>query len=171
MKNVFTKALASFALIGALVTQAHALAIFDVNAYGGGTINAGNTPNDFFYKFDVPGTESGDGASLLDTVISNGGLTATVTWAPTGSLDFDFIYLKASNEFIKWDVSGVNWSTYDGFTVTNDLIKNKKGVAQAISHIQADGGVTTTKVPDSGTSAILVGLGLIALGLFRRKIA
>jgi hypothetical protein len=178
MKNVFTKTLASLALIGALVTQANALTIFDVNAYGDAnpgleTYHDGNTPNVFDYKYDAPGEnpaqESGEYADLLETSIS--GFTATVTWAPTGSMFFNNIYLKAGNKYIQWDVSGVDWSTYDGFSVTNDHIKNRPGNAfLGISHVQADGGITTKNVPDSGASAILVGLGLISLAFFRRKV-
>lgn len=170
MKNLITKAIASLALMVSLVAPASALSTFDVNAVlGNGTVVAGNTPNLFDYKFDVPASESGDLADLLSTTIING-VTALVVWSPIGSMDIDAIYLKAANSYIFWDTTGVDWSTYDSFQVTNTQIKNRNGVAQGISHVQLDGTYTPPGVPDSGTSAILVGLGLIALGLFRRQV-
>ncbi len=176
MKALLTKTLASFSLMVALVAPASALSIFDVSANVTGVVVPGaNNGNGYDYDYDVD-SDTADGilAPYLTTVVS--GATATVTWSPTGSMEFETIYLKAGGGgnsgggYIVWDVSGVDWSIYDGFKITNALLLNQNKKALGISHFNADGSYTPPDVPDVGTTAILLGLGLISLGIFRRQV-
>lgn len=179
MKALFTKTLASFSLMVALVAPASALSIFDVSANVTGVVVPGaNNGNGYDYDYDVD-SDTADGilAPYLTTDISSDEYTATVTWSPTGSMSFDTIYLKAGGGgnsgggYIVWDVSGVDWSIYDGFSITNALLTHpRNGQALGISHFNADGFYNPPGVPDAGTTAILLGLGLIGLGLFRRQV-
>jgi hypothetical protein len=177
MKSILTKVLASLALISVLAASASALSIYDVSGNHTATVFPGlNNGNGYSYDYDVDtGNEAGALASLLTTTMINS-VTAQVTWSPIGSLEFDTIYLKAGGGgssgggYLVWDVSGVNWSIYDGFSITNDIFLNKNQKALCISHFNAVGAeVPVPGVPDSGTTAILLGLGLLAIGLIRRK--
>ncbi len=141
---------------------------FNVNSLGAGTVIDGNTPA-ADYKFDVPSTETGSDfwKNALSTVISTDGLTAWVTWSPLGSLSFDEIMVKASNAYILWNTSGVNWSLYSGFYVTqNQIAKNQN--FNDISHVSVNG-QPMTSVPDSGATVLLVGLGLTGLAIVARR--
>jgi hypothetical protein len=151
-------------------------AYFNVNTLVAGPIVKDNTPASD-YKFDVDGAAESGLPSLigaLDTQISDDGFTILTTWNPAGSVVINSVYLKAGNFYVLWDTSSVNWSLYSGLYFTNDLIVNPNGRTHpllGISHESLNGYTVPTSVPDSGTSAILVGLGLISLGLFRRKLA
>jgi hypothetical protein len=164
LRNTLLAAGAAFAL----TCSSYALSIYDVNAMlGDGTVVLDTNTPDTDYKFDVPGTESG-AVDTFATVISNGGLTATVTWSPTGSVSVSDIYLKAGNDYIYWDTSAVDWSTYDGFSITNDQIFNAgSGNAKAISHISVNGGGSS--VPDGGATVVLLGLGLVGMSVIARR--
>jgi hypothetical protein len=165
LKNTLLAAVAAVALS----CSSYGLTIFDVNAVlGDGAVVLNTNTPDTDYKFDVPGTESGD-TDTYETVISNGGLTATVTWSPTGSVSVSDIYLKAGNDYIYWDTSAVDWSTYDGFSITNDqLLNTGSGKAHEISHISVNG--AGASVPDGGATIVLVGASLLGMSfLVRRK--
>jgi hypothetical protein len=149
---------------------------FNVNTLTPGPVVNDNTP-DTDYKFDVDGAaESGLPALVdaLETEISDDGFTMLTKWSPAGSVVINSVYLKAGNFYILWDTSSVDWSIYSGLYFTNDVIVNPNGKTHpllGISHESLNGyTVPPPSVPDSGTSAILVGLGLISLGLFRRKL-
>lgn len=139
-------------------------ACFDLNSLGDGSLGDDkNTPNhapELLYK--------SDGASeVFSTVFSDGGLTATVSWGADVVVDFTKIYLKAGPGFIFWDVSKVDWSEYDCFSVTNLTLKNPGKQIAGISHIQVDG--TYNKVPDAASTVALLALGLVSLGLVTRR--
>jgi hypothetical protein len=177
--HILSRTVLFLSLVGLLVTSARAVAIYDVSSLAPTDVFPGaNNGNGYSYDYDVTtGDEGGSLKDLLLTNMSNGGLTATVTWSPTGSLAFTEIYLKAGGGgrsgggYMVWDVSGVDWSIYDGFSITNEVFLNQNGGALGISHFNAVGTeVPNEKVPDAGTSAILVGLGLISLGVFRKLV-
>jgi hypothetical protein len=145
---------------------------FNVNSLGAGVVIGGNTPA-ADYKFDVPATETGTDfwKNALSTVISSDGLTAWVTWSPMGSLSFDEVMVKAANAYILWNTSGVNWAAYSGFYVTQNQIKQGQGPNASfngISHISVNG-ETITRVPDSGATVLLIGLGLTGLAIVSRR--
>jgi hypothetical protein len=142
--------------------------LFNVNSLGAPVVEDGNVNGD--YKFDVDtNTESGLASlvSSLTTVISDDGLTAMTTWSPPGSIDINTVFLKAGNQYAAWDTSGVNWSTYTGLYVTqNAIMNNPENAYLGISHETLNGGVS---VPDGGTTAVLLGAGLLVLGLLGRR--
>jgi hypothetical protein len=144
--------------------------LFNVNSLGApDAIVDGNINGD--YKFDVDTTTESGMASLvssLTTVISDDGLTAMTTWSPPGSIDINTVFLKAGNQYAAWDTSGVNWSTYSGLYVTqNAIMNNPENAFLGISHETLNGG--STSVPDGGTTAVLLGAGLVVLGLLGRR--
>ncbi|HEX2898395.1 MAG TPA: hypothetical protein VHS96_01625, partial [Bacteroidia bacterium] len=162
-----------------IAAPASALSIYDVSAnHAAQEFPGENNGNGYSYDYDIDsGDTDGPLAPFLTTTPS--GITATVTWNPTGSLTFTTIYLKAGGGgnsgggYLVWDVSGVDWSIYDGFSITNTLLTHpKNGQALGISHFNAVGATVPPpppSVPDTGISAILLGLGMISLGLLRRK--
>jgi hypothetical protein len=142
--------------------------LFNVNSLGAPVVTEGNVNGD--YKFDVDtSTESGLASLVnsLTTVISDDGLTAMTTWSPPGSIDINTVFLKAGNQYAAWDTSGVDWSTYSGLYVTqNAIMNNPENAFLGISHETLNGGAT---VPDGGTTAVLLGLGLVGLSLIGRR--
>ena len=143
--------------------------LFNVNSLGAPVVTDGNINGD--YKFDVDtSTESGMASlvSSLTTVISDDGLTAMTTWSPPGSIDINTVFLKAGNQYAAWDTSGVDWSSYSGLYVTQNAIMNDpENAFLGISHETLNGGGNS--VPDGGTTAVLLGLGLLGLGLLGRR--
>jgi hypothetical protein len=138
--------------------------------------NIGNDQNPVDYKFEYDEhsnpRETGDACLIEHLTSSFSGLTATVEWAPAGSIDLDTIYLKAGSFYVSWDVSSIDWTAYTGFTVTNAWIRNpngKKHPLLGISHIALDGECRHVNVPDAGATAALLALGLAGvIGLRRR---
>ena len=143
---------------------------FNVNSLSGTVLPGNDAGSD--YKYDA-GVESGliELINALSTVISSDGLTAWVTWSPAGSVSIDEVILKAANAHIVWDTSGVDWSSYTGFYATQNLIAQGQGPRPSfngISHVSVNGG-TITRVPDSASTLLLIGLGLASVGFVARR--
>ncbi|MDP3073284.1 MAG: VPDSG-CTERM sorting domain-containing protein [Opitutaceae bacterium] len=148
--------------------------VYDVNSQGTFQgITAGNNPFAGFYKFDVPATESGSASSTFATVISNSGLTATITWSgaqPT----LNSIILKASNNYGTWDISNFNSNVYTSIVITNGTVLTGSGNVAEISHVEFSGSLTpkppgATGVPDGGSTLLMLGLGLMGLAVAMRR--
>lgn len=143
-------------------------------AVSGPVTTPGNNPFGGFYKFDVPSTESGSAASTFSTVISNSGLTATITWSGLQPILSSFI-LKAGNSYDTWNISNFNAHAYNSLVVTNLslLTPNGKNIAE-ISHLEFSGNlnpgdVPPPSVPDGGSTTAMLGLGILALAALNRK--
>lgn len=172
MKLSFLIRASAIAVVAGLLTTASHAVPYDVNSMGTliGTYS-GNTPNgpDTFYKFNDGGSEEGTATSTFATVIGSGGKSATITWNGSQPL-LDVLYLKSSTYFVKWDISSFNNGVFDSITVANlGLITNHRGVSKDISHVQLEGGLNN--VPDGGTTLSLLGLALVALAAFPRRVS
>jgi hypothetical protein len=163
----------SLAILTGLTVSAYALS-FDLNTLTPSAPISGNTPGGVEYKADAsPAAESGDSAWIAALTSNISGLTADVSWSPAGSIDLETIYLKAGNQYVSWDVSGIDWSLYSGFHVTNSWIRNPNGRTHpllGISHLSLTGDRHPPHmVPDSGATVGLLGLGLAGLGFIARR--
>ena len=131
---------------------------FNVNSLDPGATFDGNIDLPF-YKIDLPATESGPGASLIDYTLSADENTILATWA-LGTLSFSSVALKQSTEYTIWDTSSVNWAGYSGFFVTNTQID-----PAGISHVSMSG----TNVPEGGSTVLLLGAALSVGAFIRRR--
>ena len=163
MRPRYKAAVCAIFLLG-LIPAAHA------NQYNVNTMGAflgvfdGNSPNLGFYKYDADtSSEEGSAATIFSTEISNGGLSATVTWTgPQPHLTA--FYLKSASKYAVWDIANFNDNPYTSIFVTNDIIKNPAGNYTEISHVSLG-------VPDGGMTSVLLGSALIVFALagFRWK--
>lgn len=171
----FMKKIVSLLAFALLVTSAgHAahLSVYDVNAMGTfeGTAS-GNTPSsiggsDEVYKDNVGGAEEG-ATSSFTTTYSADLLTATVH-IDSGIWDLTHLAIKVANSYAYWSLTGWDPTVYGSLTVTNDKIANNNGEFQAISHVSIYG-EEGVRVPDSGATLALLGLGLAVIGIIRRR--
>jgi hypothetical protein len=177
--------LLAVAVIGGLSFKAEALT-YNVNTMGTylGVVS-GNDPGPggfvnglpFFYKAE-PGKEEGPGAALVATAFSGDEKTATLTFSPNQELSTPFyLVLKAGPEWACWDISNYDPSIYDVIQVVNDKLMNPPQTAyKDISHISLYG---TTEpyvpvipaVPDAGAMLGMLGMGMVGLGLARRRLS
>jgi hypothetical protein len=177
MKTLLKASVCVAALI-ASISSSHAIA-YNVNTLGTYLgIFPGNTPSgaDQYYKANNPNPEEGSQAGVFNTVFSNGGLTATITW--TGSQPtLSYLYVKTANEFAAWNIKSFNLGTFDSIVVNQDRTFNDQGVAQQISHVDLDFPTSPGPsggpggVPDGGMTLTLLGMALAGLGAMRRFIS
>ncbi len=126
------------------------------------------------------GSLTGDGSNdLFDVDVSDGD---SDTWGNgpldgTWTIDSSF-WQTYGRAVITMHVGNGNgdpdwffWEIKKGETIGNFFYHRQSGGGGGLSNLFLWGGdIPPPQVPDSGTSAILVGLGLIALGLFRRQV-
>lgn len=190
MKTLLTKTLASLSLMVALVAPASAVTI-TLNASDAFFLNQASEPKLADLLAGVLGSEAADfattlyknsagseegtlkenytvGYSILNSDKDPGG-DATITW--DGGFFANATYLMAKDGNMGtyiWDVSF--WNGKDTLYIPNPWLA-AQGKAKTYSHITIWGSVgEDNKVPDVGTTAILLGLGLIGLGIFRRQV-
>jgi len=126
----------------------------------------GFDPGDVLYKSDDP-------SGLLVTKFSDDGendATIVISWdgsVPRPTLTY--LALKAANEYVLYSIT--DWNGED-IEVENTYIVNQRGNAQGISHIMIfgkdDGGGGGGGVPDAGSTALLLGLGTLAMAGARK---
>jgi hypothetical protein len=124
------------------------------------------------YKQDVGGPESGDFAGNYSTVFSNSGSDpsdATISHTGGAAINSDPIYLlvKDGNHTPAWYLF-----TIAGWNGTDDLVLTgfwPEG--GAISHVDIFGGDGGDHVPDGGSTLALLGVGIVLLGMARRKLS
>jgi hypothetical protein len=122
------------------------------------------------YKQDVGGAESGPFAGsyntvFLDTPAEPSGATITYTGGPIIPEDA-FMLVKDGNQDPAWylyNLTALGWDGMDQLDLSG--FWPNQG---AISHISFYSGGTS--VPDGGATVVLLGLGLSALALVRRKL-
>lgn len=101
------------------------------------------------------------------TIGLNGG-DATITWNGGGTFAVA-TYLLAKDGNLGsylWDIS--DWNGTDTIFIPNPWLADQ-GTLKTYSHVQFWGSSDTTKVPDGGTTAVLLGLGLVGLSFAARR--
>jgi hypothetical protein len=95
---------------------------------------------------------------------------ATVSWNLTGTGDelYGVYVFGGSNAYLYLVSSDELVSSGSGQSIVTPL--NNGGQTPAISHILFLGAAGTPRVPDGGTTALLLGAALSGLGLLRRKL-
>lgn len=149
-------------------------AIYGNDPGPGGQIATDLGTFDFLTKFDIGEGPSGANIGLTAPGASSGSFTFS------GPVNFDgnwMLVLKASNCWAGWVFSGGTYTGGDfdiGFrsTASTQACTGDSSNPPGLSHIAIYGNTTGeyTQVPEPGTLALL-GVGLIGIGLARRKFA
>jgi hypothetical protein len=172
-------ATSAFALpyyVGGPSNDATYVAIYDYNTPNDGTSNSvanqtkfpwASLPYVTFYKYNDGGSEDGTAASKF-WVSEATDQKFEVKWTGTQPV-LTYFMIKAGDGFTLWNVSSFNLGTYTSIIAENTLLTNKKGNAHGISHVQFEGRLGQTKVPDVTSTLALVGAALAGLVAFRRR--
>lgn len=188
MKKTLIRNLSAFALLVGMALNASALSItpasstFATGASYSGNQNSQNVINgvlntligtsSYIYKQNVGGGESGSLAGSYKTTFSNPAndpsdalikYTGGNIVGPTA-----YLLVKDGNHSPWWYLFNL---TSLGWNGTDDLVLSGFWPnGGAISHVALYGPCTTVKTPDGGSSLILLGAALSAIGLVRRKL-
>lgn len=162
-----------------LTSLAHALN-FDLFAASASTVG-GNTTSTF-YEVSGAGAESGTAAAFYSSSLggnANDGFWVKFSFGGNPQPVLQSAFLKASNKYLWWDstdLAAFNAGTFDSLTLWNSGaagLKNKNNKFHGTSHAGLNGSLGETdipRVPESGTTAALLGLALVGLHFgFRRR--
>lgn len=129
----------------------------------------------YLNKFDADSGFDNGGAvdqSHFTATLMNGGADANVTWdLATSGFQLSYVFVKDGRE------SGRGPFLYHLYGVTADQLFNSNGQqfvtingSKGISHITFFGIPGVPTVPDAGSTASLLGLALLGIGIARRKL-
>lgn len=163
------------ALIGAaLALSSVASAVQITLTSATATLFDGNFTSDYFSIDGNTLAESGSATGSWSAVLSGtNNNTVTFTQTVAGDINLTAAFIKAANQYILWDSAdlagwnALNSTIGDQLVLVNTIIVNANGVIQSTSHAGLNG--SGTGVPDGGATVALLGLGLAALALIRRK--
>lgn len=94
------------------------------------------------------------------------GGTAVITWDGGAVADANYLMAKDGNDGIYiWDVSA--WDGMETITIPNPWLADQDKL-KTYSHVQF-WGTTGTSVPDGGATAMLLGMGLVAMSFIARR--
>lgn len=134
-----------------------------------------------FYEYNPDSGESGLASSSYSTIITGSaqsGFSVAISFGGNPQPVLTSAFLKASNNYLYWDSQDLKafnsgtWTAIELQNIGTGGITNKKGKFQGTSHAGITGTLgttTTTEVPDTGSSALLLSLGVLGLAAMQKK--
>jgi hypothetical protein len=164
-------------VLGAAIPFASAIT-FTLDASTATVVN-GNTTSAFYSA--TPSVDSGTMAPTFTFTYSG---TALISASNPFKIEIFFngpqpvltsAFWKASNQYMLWDSSDLaafNSGVYTSITLVGNALDNGNGSYHGLSHaglLGTAGPGNSNGVPDSGSSALLLGLGLAGLAVALRR--
>lgn len=143
--------------------------VADLNALGLGT------GDQMWYNTDGGGTHQSDFSNLGVTGTDTAGFTIHLDYVGGNPLpNLQYAALKAADNYVIFSIA--DWAG-ENIDLTQNLIANKNDKFQGISHAILFGNTRiiddpppSHEVPDGGATAMLLGMGVLALGILRKTL-